>query len=108
MPLTVNGEVITDQEIRAATAAMRQELESRNGPLDLEQRMQLRERAMQGLVERTLIYQEARRLELNPTDAEVAEAAGSRAGAESEELAQEARRRLTIERLIEHWGRGVK
>ncbi|HXJ40284.1 MAG TPA: peptidylprolyl isomerase [Bryobacteraceae bacterium] len=121
MPLTINGEVITDQEIRAATATMRQELEARNGPLELEQRMQLRERAMHGLVERTLIYQEARRLELSPTDAEVAElaatlvprgdgdgTAGCRAGIDTLEVAQEAKRRLTIERLIEYWGKGVK
>lgn len=116
--LLVNGEPITDEEIRAETAVLRQAVEQRGVELGFEQRMALRERAAATLVDRRLIYQEARRLKLAPTPEEINAlgdtlvprsdgVAGCRAGTDMQEVRREAERRLTYERMIAHWSRNI-
>lgn len=115
----VNGEPVPETEIRAQVAGLRREFESRGMELTLEQRLGLRDRAIEHLIERILIYQECRRLRLAPTPAEIEETAnslvpradgvsGCRAGTDLTEVRGEAERRLTFERLFAHWCRNLK
>ncbi|NDJ10747.1 MAG: hypothetical protein EBY17_06085 [Acidobacteriia bacterium] len=115
----VNGDVLTDQEIKAGVATFRQELEAREGPLSLEQRMGLRNHVINDLIGRLVVVQEAQRLGLAPAEEQVSELAstlvprgdgeeGCRAGVDEEVVRKEARDRILAERLIEHWGKGVK
>ncbi len=115
----VNGETITDQEIKAGVAILRQELETREGPLTLEQRMGLRNHVINDLLGRLVVCQEAKRLGLAPSDDQVSELAatlvprgdgeeGCRAGVDEAVVRKEALDRILAERLIEHWGKGVK
>ena len=117
--ILVNGETVADGEIRAEVAALRKDLESRGIELDLEQRLGLRERAASLLIERTLIFQECRRLGLAPSAAEIGETAntlvprvdgalGCRAGTDLTEVTREDTRRLTVDRMIAHWCRNVR
>ena len=117
--LTVNGDPITDAEIRAETAMLRADLEREGSPLTLEQRMSLREEAIDILVERVLLYQEAARLKIAPSAAEIGELAatlaprvdgeqGCRAGTDQELVRKEAERRLTLDRIIENWCRNLR
>lgn len=115
----VNGEAIEEAEIRAEVAGLRSELELRGIELDLEQRLELRERALAGLIEGRLIFQECRRLGLSPSAEEIAEeagrlapradgVAGCRAGTDLAEATFQAERRLTVRRMIGHWCRNVR
>jgi parvulin-like peptidyl-prolyl isomerase len=110
----VNGEAIPDEEIRAEAALLRKDLESRGVELTLEQRLELRERATETLIERYLVFQECRRLGLSPSAREIEEAAraltprmdgvaGCRAGTDLTEFMREAKRRLIFERMIALW-----
>jgi parvulin-like peptidyl-prolyl isomerase len=75
MRVIVNGEELPEADIKAEIAALR----ACAGELSLEQRMQLRDHAIEALIERSLIAQEVRRLNLrNPNQ------------------------------LLEHWGRSLK
>ena len=117
--VSVNGDIITDQEIKAGVASLRQDLETREGPMSLEQRMSLRNHVINDLIGRLVVVQEAKRLGLAPSEEQVGELAstlvprgdgeqGCRAGVEEEVVRKEARERILAERLIEHWGKNVK
>lgn len=117
--ISVNGRVISEAEIRAEVAGLRAFRESSGETLDLEERLGLREQAIQSLVERVLMFQEAHRLNLAPAPAEIEQLAatlvprsdgtsGCRAGMEKSEIVEEAERRLIFDRLIAHWCRHVK
>ena len=117
--VTVNGEAIPDQEIRSGVAILRHDLEARNGPLTLEQRLELRNHVTNDLIGRLLVFQEARRLNLLPTPEQVSELAatlaprvdgeeGCRAGTDEEAVRRDAEGRLTAQLLIDHWGKSVK
>jgi len=114
MAIEVNGEVISNAEIRAAVAQLRMEREQSGVEASLEERMALRDDAIRALVERTLLLQEARRLELTPSAEDVERLAeslaprgdgvsGCRAGADMEDLRRAAERRLMIEALLDAW-----
>ncbi len=115
MGIEVNGEMISNAEIRAAVAQLRMEREQAGmEEASLEERMALRDEAIRALVERTLLLQEARRLKLTPPPEEVAQLAesfaprgdgvsGCRAGVEMDELRIAAERRLMIEALLRLW-----
>jgi parvulin-like peptidyl-prolyl isomerase len=114
MGIEVNGELISNAEIRAAVAQLREEREQAGVEASLEDRMALRDEAIRALVERTLLLQEARRLELAPSAEEVQQLAeslaprgdgvsGCRAGVDMEDLRRAAERRLTIDALLGLW-----
>lgn len=118
-PVLVNGEPIQEAYIRAEIAGLRKELESRGGELNFEQRLELRQRAVNLLVERTLIFQECRRLLLSSSPREIEEHAatlvpradgvvGCRAGTDMAEVTREAERRLTFACMIAYWCRNLK
>lgn len=67
--VVVNGEVITDQEIRAAVAELRQKLEASHGELSFEQRLELRKYAVNELGGKMIVAQEARHLGLPDEEA---------------------------------------
>ena len=117
--LSVNGYPVSEAEIRAEVTALRVYRESTGETLTFEQRLQLRDQAIENLLERTLIFQEARRLNLVPARAEIEQIAatlvpqihgvsGCRAGMDDPQIAKEAERRLIVDRLIAHWCRNVK
>lgn len=115
----MNGQFITEAEIRAEMAAIRAYRE-RGGPeLSLEEHLQLRDEAIDTLLERAMLYQEARRLELSPNPEEISTLAatlappayngdGCRAGTDPAILSAEAERQLIFARLLAHWTRNVK
>ena len=114
MAIEVNGEMISNAEIRAEVAQLRMEREQAGEEASLEERMALRDEAVRGLVERTILLQEARRLQFIPTEEEVERLAeslaprgdgvsGCRAGADMEDLRRAAERRLLIEGLLRFW-----
>jgi hypothetical protein len=108
----VNGEAISEADVRAQMALLRAHLEAGGKSLTLEDRLALRDGAMRGLVERALLFQEARRLKLTPTADELTAMAfviaPQAAGTDLAEAESEAARRLTFDRLVEHWCRNVK
>ena len=114
MAIEVNGEMISNAEIRAEVAQLRIEREQAGEEASLEERIALRDEAVRALVERTILLQEARRLELTPSAEEVDRLAeslaprgdgvsGCRAGADTEDLRRAAERRLMIEGLLRVW-----
>jgi hypothetical protein len=118
MALEVNGELISNAEIRAEMAALRLEREQAGEEISLEDRLALRRRAIETLVESTILLQEARRLEFTPPASEIERVAallaprgdgisGCRAGVETDILRREAERRLMIGALLDHWSSKV-
>jgi peptidyl-prolyl cis-trans isomerase C len=117
--ITVNGETVPEAEIRAEMGALRAYREASGQELTFDQRLALRDEAVDMLIERALLFQEARRLKLMPSAEEVTRLAeeiapraagtdGCRAGVDLAEVEHEATRRLTFDRLIEYWCRNVK
>jgi parvulin-like peptidyl-prolyl isomerase len=115
----VNGEVIYADEIRARMAMMRAEAEASGQELSAEERFALRPQAIEDLVDRLLMRQEAARLRLTPTDAEVEEtlasvapkydgSEGCRADAADAESREDIRSRLMVDRLLAKWFDGVR
>lgn len=117
MALEVNGEIISNAAIREQIAFLRALLEGEGGELSLEDRLDLRTRAIDNLIERTVMMQEARRLGLSPSPEEIEETAadlsprgegisGCRAGADATKLRADAERGLLLNRLLDyHWDR---
>ena len=112
--LEVNQSPIYGDEIRARTAELRARAEQEYGELSIDQRFDLRNQAIHDLVERTLIHQEARRLKLAPTDAEIDAtlvsvapkvdgSEGCRADVADPESRLDIERRVMIDRLLERW-----
>jgi peptidyl-prolyl cis-trans isomerase C len=112
--LKVNGETLTQAEVRSHAATLRGEREASGRQLDFEERLALQEEALQLLVDRLLMVQAARRLSFVPNDAEVDAAlaqwakrfdgvVGCRAGADTPESREEMGRRITIDKLLSHW-----
>jgi peptidyl-prolyl cis-trans isomerase C len=118
--LEVNGEPIYAQEIRARVSLLRaQKEEDARRELTPEERFRLRPEAIQDLVDRTIMRQEAIRLKLTPTEAEIdatlAELApkydgteGCRADAANEESREDIRSRLLVDRLLARWFEGIR
>jgi peptidyl-prolyl cis-trans isomerase C len=118
--LEVNGEVIYADEIRTRMAALRAEAESSSGrELTAEERFDLRPRAIEDLVDRMLLRQEAVRLKLQPAAAEVdatlAELApkydgteGCRADVADTESREDIQARLMVDRLLARWFDSVR
>lgn len=77
----MNGQLITTDEIRAATARRREEAEANGLILTPEERLNIREQAIDFLVDQKLLLQEARRLNLEPL----------------------ADQELLVRSLVEHW-----
>jgi hypothetical protein len=118
MGFEVNGELISNAEIRAEMAALRLERERAGEEASLEDRLALRRRALETLIETTILLQEARRLEMTPPPSEIERVAallaprgdgisGCRAGADTDILRREAERRLMIGALLDHWSSKV-
>jgi parvulin-like peptidyl-prolyl isomerase len=95
-------------------AQLRIEREQAGEEATLEERMALRDEAMRALVERTVLLQEARRLELTPSAEELEQVTqslaprgdgvtGCRAGVDMEDLRGAAERRLMINALLDFW-----
>jgi len=114
MELTVNGEVVTQADIRARAAQIRLEREAAIGPLSLESRLTLQDEALHLLIDRTLIIQEGRRLNLVATDAEVQAVLqhfatrydgleGCRAGSDTAESREDIRRRILVDKVLDCW-----
>lgn len=117
--ITVNGETLLESEVRARASAMRLEREAAGYELTLEERFALRGEARQLAVDRILLLQEARRLQLLPSAQEIDTAlaqlarrfdglAGCRAGADNPESRQETAERLMIDKLVATWRNAVK
>ena len=115
----MNGQFITEAEIRAEMAAIRAYRESGGPELSLDEHLQLRDEALDTLIERAVLYQEAHRLGFSPTPEEITTVAatlappayngdGCRAGTDPDILNAEAERKLIFERLLAHWTRNVK
>jgi parvulin-like peptidyl-prolyl isomerase len=110
----VNGETIYADEIRARMAMMRAQEEASGRELSAEERFGLRPRAIEELIDRVLMRQEAARMKLQPTDAEIdatlASVAprydgseGCRADAADPESREDVAARMLIDRLLAHW-----
>jgi parvulin-like peptidyl-prolyl isomerase len=110
----VNGEAIYADEIRARMAAMRAQEESAGRELSAEERFGLRPRAIEDLIDRLLLRQEAARLKLQPTNAEIDAALasvapkydgseGCRADAADTESREDIAARLMVDRLLGRW-----
>ncbi len=113
MALQVNGETISNADIREQMAYIRSQLDSEGREASLEDRLQLRTQAVDDLIERVVMMQEARRLGLAPAAAEIETTAaqlapraggvsGCRAGADVNKLRSEAERRLLLDGLLEY------
>lgn len=112
--IEVNGEMIYADEIRARMALMRAQAESSGRELSAEERFALRPQAIEDLIDRLLMRQEAVRLKLLPTDADIdatlASVAprydgseGCRADAADQESREDIATRLMIDRLLARW-----
>lgn len=110
----VDGVPILASEIRKETAALREEAENNGEELSLEERMGLRQTAIQNLVDRILLLREATRAGMTVTDEEVqtalAEIAprvdgveGCRAGMDSAENLEDIANRLRVDKLRQLW-----
>lgn len=111
MVLEINGERIARERIRRQVALLREEFGSAG---TLEDDMQRAADAEQFVIDQVLLDQEARRLGLEVTDAEVQETlaelaprsdgvTGCRSGTDAVEMYAEVERRLRVDRLIQHW-----
>src|ERR1700760_1757504 len=114
----VNGERLDPVELRARVLALRREREATGVALDLDERLTLQEEAMELLIDRILLVQEARRLRLDPTEDEVTMTlreiaprfdgvVGCRAAAETEESRADIGRRMMVDRVVEYWRSSV-
>jgi len=112
--IEVNGERIYADEIRTRMSAMRAQAEASGQELSVEERLELRPAAIRDLVDRLLMQQEARRLKLTPSAAEIDAAlesvapkydgsAGCRADAANEESRDDISARLMLDRLLASW-----
>jgi peptidyl-prolyl cis-trans isomerase C len=110
----VNGEQLNGSELRERALALRREREASGQMLDLEQRMTLQEEALELVIDRMLLVQEARRLGLEPHEAEVTRTlqqiaprfdgvAGCRAAADTQESRADISRRMMVDRILERW-----
>jgi parvulin-like peptidyl-prolyl isomerase len=117
--IEVNGEMIYADEIRARMASMRAQAESSGQELSAEDRFALRPQAIEDLIDRLLLRQEAARLKLQPTpqeiDATLAEVAprldgteGCRADAADVESRDDIAARIMVDRLLARWFDGVR
>jgi len=115
----VNGEIIYADEIRARMAMIRAEAESSGNELSAEERFALRPQAVEDLVDRLLMRQEAVRLKLQPTAAEIDAALasvapkydgseGCRADAADEATREDIAARMMVDRLLAKWFDGVR
>ncbi len=98
---------------------MRTQAESSGRELSAEERFALRPRAIEDLIDRLLMQQEARRLKLQPTEAEIDTALasvapkydgseGCRADAADAESREDIAARLMVDRLLARWFDGVR
>jgi hypothetical protein len=119
MTIEVNGEPISREAIRDEMRRLQAQGDLGVEALSVDQRMQLRDAAVDSLIDRILLYQEARRLSIMPARGELEEAcaksaprmdgvAGCRAGTDLETLARDVERQLVVDRLMEHWSRSIK
>ncbi len=117
--IQVNGETIYADEIRARMALMRAQAEASGRELTAEERFALRPQAIEDLIDRLLMQQEARRLKLQPTDAEIEAALasvapkydgseGCRADAADTESREDITARLMVDRLLSRWFDAVR
>jgi parvulin-like peptidyl-prolyl isomerase len=117
--IEVNGEAIFADEIRARMAQMRAQAESSGRELSADERFALRPQAIEDLIDRLLLRQEAARLKFQPTDAEIDAALasvapkydgseGCRADAADPESREDIRARLMVDRLLARWFEGVR
>ena len=111
--------MIYADEIRSRMGMMRAQAEASGQELSAEERFELRPRAIEELIDRLLMQQEARRLKLQPTDAEIdatlASVAprydgseGCRADAADVESRDEITARLMVDRLLAKWFDSVR
>jgi parvulin-like peptidyl-prolyl isomerase len=117
--IEVNGEYVYADEIRARVSMLRAEAEASGEELSTEERFALRPQAIEDLVDRLLMRQEAARLKMTPTEAEIEEtlasiapkydgSEGCRADAADAESRDDIRSRLMIDRLLAKWFDGVR
>jgi peptidyl-prolyl cis-trans isomerase C len=117
--IEVNGQMIYGDQIRARMASLRAEAEASGQELSAEERFALRPLAIEDLVDRILFRQEAARLKLHPTEAEVDAAlasvapkydgsAGCRADAADAESREDITARLMVDRLLAKWFDSVR
>ena len=110
----VDGVPITASEIRKETAALRAEAESEGVELPLEARMELRQTAIENLMDRILLLREAVKSGMTVTDEEVQQALaelaprvdgveGCRAGMDSQENLEDIANRLRVDKLRNFW-----
>ena len=110
----MNGEIIYADEIRARMAFLRAQAESSGQELSVEERFALRRQAIEELIDSLLMLQEARRLKLQPADAEIEAALasvapkydgseGCRADAADPESREDITARLMADRLLARW-----
>ena len=115
----MNGEIIYADQIRTRMAEMRAQAEASGQELSAEERFALRPQAIEDLIDRLLLRQEAVRLKLQPTAAEVDEALasvapkydgseGCRADAANPESREDITTRLMIDRLLSRWFDAVR
>jgi parvulin-like peptidyl-prolyl isomerase len=117
--IQVNGEILYADEIRARMASLRAQAESSGRELSTEERFALRPQAIEDLIDRMIMLQEARRLKLQPSDAEIDStlasvapkydgSEGCRADAADPESREDIAARLMVDRLLARWLEGVR
>jgi peptidyl-prolyl cis-trans isomerase C len=111
--------MIYADEIRARMSQMRAQAESSGRELSPEERFALRPQAIEDLIDRLLMQQEARRLKLQPAEAEIDAALasvapkydgseGCRADAAGLESREDITTRLMVDRLLARWLASVR
>jgi len=114
----VNGEIIYADEIRGRMALLRAQAEASGRELSADERFALRPQAIEELVDRLLLRQEAMRLKLVPTEAEIDAALakvapkydgseGCRADFADTESREDIAARLLVDRLLGRWFESV-
>ncbi|MEO7272775.1 MAG: peptidylprolyl isomerase [Vicinamibacterales bacterium] len=114
MGIHVNGEPVSDADVRAETTALHARAERLGTKLTPQDCIALRDQALATLIERVLLFQEARRLELAPTAGEIEAVAdtlvpradgmaGCRPALDPAIVRAEAARRLVFGRVVAHW-----
>jgi peptidyl-prolyl cis-trans isomerase C len=117
--IEVNGERIYADEIRTRMSLMRAQAEASGQELSADERFALRPQAIEDLIDRLLLRQEAARLKLHPTAAEIDAALasvaprydgseGCRADAADAESREDITARLMVDRLLARWFDSVR
>jgi parvulin-like peptidyl-prolyl isomerase len=117
--LEINGEPLNSAEVRARASQLRDERRAAGADKFSLAQSELQTEALESLIDRLLLVQEARRLDLEPRPSEVDETlakmagrydgvAGYRARVNTPFTQQDVRRRMMVDRILDRWRASVR